>query len=41
VLTSKRGSTVAQVIGDAIKIIREGEIPAAELKSILSNQTVL
>jgi L-threonylcarbamoyladenylate synthase len=34
VLTSKRGSTVAEVQGERVKIIREGEIAAAALEQI-------
>jgi L-threonylcarbamoyladenylate synthase len=38
ILTSKEGSTVAEVTEDSIRIIREGEIRASELESILSNE---
>jgi tRNA threonylcarbamoyl adenosine modification protein (Sua5/YciO/YrdC/YwlC family) len=34
-LTSKKGSTVVEVIGDLTKLIREGEISAAELEKFL------
>jgi L-threonylcarbamoyladenylate synthase len=36
-LTSKRGSTVVEVSGDSIKVVREGEISASELQAVLSN----
>jgi len=34
-LTSKSGSTVVEVIGAAIKIIREGDISTSELRSVV------
>jgi L-threonylcarbamoyladenylate synthase len=37
-LTSRVGSTVAEVTGDAIKIIREGKISASDLKAIVRKQ---
>jgi L-threonylcarbamoyladenylate synthase len=36
ILTSKKGSTVAEVSEDSVKILRQGEIPASELESIVS-----
>jgi L-threonylcarbamoyladenylate synthase len=41
ILTSKKGSTVAEVTEDSITIIREGEIRASELESILSKEKPL
>jgi L-threonylcarbamoyladenylate synthase len=38
ILTSKSGSTVIEVIGDAIKIIREGDIAASELRGVLGKE---
>src|SRR5436190_1265646 len=40
-LTSKTGSTVVEVIGDAIKIIREGEIRRSNLDEILKKDKIL
>jgi L-threonylcarbamoyladenylate synthase len=40
-LTSKKGSTVVQVVGDAIKIIREGEVRRFELNKILGKHKIL
>jgi L-threonylcarbamoyladenylate synthase len=34
-MTSKRGSTVVEVVGEAIKIIREGEVGASQIRKIL------
>ena len=38
ILTSKSGSTVVEVIGEAIKIIREGDIAASELRRVLGKE---
>jgi len=38
ILTSKSGSTVVDVTGDTIKIIREGEIGASELRGVLGKE---
>jgi len=40
-LTSKTGSTVVEVIGDAIKIIREGEIRRSDLDEILKKDKIV
>ena len=40
-LTSKRGSTVAEVMADRIKIIREGEIRAVELRRLVGGGKIL
>ena len=40
-LTSKTGSTVVEVIGDAIKIIREGEIRRSDLEEILKKDKIV
>lgn len=39
-LTAKTGSTVVEVMGDSIKIIRQGEINAAELRRVLGQDKV-
>jgi L-threonylcarbamoyladenylate synthase len=41
VLTSKTGSTVAEVIGDTIRIVRDGEIGRNELQSCAGQGRVL
>jgi L-threonylcarbamoyladenylate synthase len=41
VLTSKTGSTVAEVIGDTIRVLREGEIRRAELEQVMEKGKVL
>jgi L-threonylcarbamoyladenylate synthase len=40
-LTSKRGSTVVEVMADRIKVIREGEISAVELRRIFGGGKIL
>ena len=40
-LTSKSGSTVVEVMEDSIKIIREGEINAYELRQVLGAEKVV
>ena len=40
-LTSKSGSTVVEVMEDSIRIIREGEINAYELRQVLGAATVV
>ena len=40
-LTSKRGSTVVEFTGEKTKVIREGEIDAAELRRVLGEGKVL
>jgi L-threonylcarbamoyladenylate synthase len=40
-LTSKTGSTVAEVIGDTIRVLREGEIRRAELEQVMEKGKVL
>jgi L-threonylcarbamoyladenylate synthase len=40
-LTSKRGSTVVEVMADRIKIIREGEIRAVELRRFFGSGKIL
>jgi len=40
-LTSKSGSTVVEVMEDSIKIIREGELSASELRQVLGDEKVL
>jgi L-threonylcarbamoyladenylate synthase len=40
-LTSKSGSTVVEVMEDSIKIIREGEINAYELRQVLGEEKVV
>jgi tRNA A37 threonylcarbamoyladenosine synthetase subunit TsaC/SUA5/YrdC len=40
-LTAKTGSTVVEVMRERIKIIREGEIDAAELRRVLGEGKVL
>jgi L-threonylcarbamoyladenylate synthase len=40
-LTSKSGSTVVEVIEDSIRIIREGEISAVELRQSLGSDKIL
>jgi L-threonylcarbamoyladenylate synthase len=40
-LPSKTGSSVVEVIDGSIKIIREGEISAAQLAAIIGNQNIL
>ena len=37
-LSSKSGSTVVEVVGAAIKIIREGDIAASELRSVVGTE---
>jgi L-threonylcarbamoyladenylate synthase len=39
-LTAKTGSTVVKVMGDTIKIIRQGELNAAELGRVLGQEKV-
>jgi len=41
VLGSKTGSTVAEVQGEKLKIIREGEISRATLESVLGRESIL
>ena len=40
-LTSKSGSTVVEVMEDSIKIIREGELSASELRQVLGEEKVV
>ena len=40
-LTSKSGSTVVEVMEDSIKIIREGELSASELRQVLGDEKVI
>jgi L-threonylcarbamoyladenylate synthase len=40
-LTSKTGSTVAEVVGDTIRVVREGEINRAELEQAVGKGKVL
>ncbi len=40
-LTSKTGSTVAEVVGDTIRVVREGEISRAELEQAVGKGKVL
>jgi len=40
-LTSKSGSTVVEVMEDSIKIIREGELSASELRQVLGDEKVV
>ena len=40
-LTSKTGSTVVEVTEDGVRIIREGEINASELRQVLGEEHVL
>jgi len=40
-LTSKSGSTVVEAMEDSIKIIREGELSASELRQVLGDEKVL
>jgi L-threonylcarbamoyladenylate synthase len=40
-LTSKTGSTVAEVVGDTIRVVREGEINRAELEQAVGKDKVL
>ena len=40
-LTSKSGSTVVEVLQDSIKIIREGELSASELRKVLGEEKVV
>ena len=40
-LTSKSGSTVVEVMKDSIKIIREGELSASELRQVLGEEKVV
>lgn len=39
-LTSKRGSTVIEALEDTIRIIREGEISAVELRQFLGSEVL-
>jgi L-threonylcarbamoyladenylate synthase len=40
-LTSRTGSTVAEIIGDGIRIIREGEITKEQLQRVAEKSTVI
>ena len=40
-LTSRNGSTVAEVVGDSIRMIRQGEISRAELEQVVGKGKVL
>jgi L-threonylcarbamoyladenylate synthase len=40
-LGSKTGSTVAEVLGDKLNVIREGDIPTSDLETVLGRGSIL